>query len=339
MPRAKSPTTIKDLARELNLSVSTVSYALNGGPRSVSEEVRERVLRAAERLEYRPSRIARTLVTRRTHTLGVVIPTPDRNNLLVPFHHVAITAFATTLEELGYDMLMYTRPERLTRESLLHSFTDGRTDGLVIFNPLLDSRVILGLERIGFPCALVSRRIDTSIPQFVSDNRDGIRQAIEHLWQLGHRKIGYLYGDLRQFDAQERLDAYMEAMKERGAPALVGLGMFNAETTRCAALEMLRTHRPTAILTSHDDSAPGVYAAAQEMGLSIPRDLSVIGYDDIPNAALRNPELTTVRQPIYRMAADAARAVIHRLETGGYPSVSRYGVELVVRGSTGPAPE
>lgn len=338
MPRAKPPTTIKDLARELNLSVSTVSYALNGGPRSISEDVKERVLRAAERLEYRPSRIARTLVTRRTHTLGIVIPAPDGDSLLAPFHHVTITAFATTLEELGYDMLMYTRPERLTRESLVHSFTDGRTDGLVIANPMLDPEVILGLERLGFPCALVSRRFDAAIPQFVSDNRDGIWQAIDHLWQLGHRKIGYLHGDLRQFDAHERLDAYVEAMEHRNVPALVGWGSFSPEVTRCSALEMLRSHRPTAILASHDDSAQGIYAAAQEMGLSIPRDLSVVGYDDIPNAALRTPDLTTIRQPIYRMAADAVRAVIHRLETGNYPHVTTFAVELVVRGSTGPAP-
>lgn len=330
------PPTIKDLARELNLSVSTVSYALNDGPRPVSQEVKDRVAAVAERLGYRPSRIARTLVTGLTHTLGIVIPAADGQSLLAPYHHIAIRAFASTLEELGYDMLMYTRPERLQRETLIQSFIDGRTDGLVVANPSLDLQVIEELAKAGFPCALVSRRVDLDIPQFLADNRNGIRQALDHLCGLGHRRIGYVHGNLNQYDAVKRLEAYQEYLDEQGLEAIYAPGNFSEGMSREATRRMVSSHRPSAILAGNDQSALGILRGVQDLGLSVPEDVSVVGYDDMPMAPLQNPPLTTIRQPVYAMASDAVRYVVSLLEGKPIRVPSLYSTELVVRESCAP---
>ncbi len=336
MSRTSTPTTIKDIARHLKLSMSTVSYALNGGPRNVSDDVKQRVLAAALELHYRPNRIAKSMVTRKTHTIGVVPESVRHDALLSPYHHLCLNALTCASEEMGYDLLVFTRLDAMRPEAIVHALLDGRVDGAVFLSPTFDTGLVKTIADAGLPCAVISRKLDFRVPQFRADNCAGTVMALHHLWDLGHRRIGHIAGPASQFDAEERRTTYEEFMRRRGVSPLVEVGNFDTQMSMEAALHLLRNHDLTAIYAGNDESAIGVLLAANHLGLDVPGELSVVGFDDVPVSRLQRPALTSVRQPVDRMARDAVRMVASMLRHDPLPQPPIYPTELVIRASSGP---
>lgn len=332
------PATIKDIARRLNISVSTVSYALNGGPRPVPEDVRLRVLEVAKELCYRPNRVARSLVTRRTHTIGVV-PTEASVNLAVTAYFQGIlNGILNTAELLDQDILIYTRYDLSRFDAFIDTLLDGRADGLILLAPRLDSDALAKLEgQIPFVVTSDERR---KAPHFGCDNSGGVRQAVDYLVRLGHRRIGHIAGDLGLLDGQERLSSFRKALAAHGLPVReewIREGRFTEAGGSKAGAELLAQEQlPSAVFCANDDSALGLIRAAWEAGLRVPEDLSIVGFDNSPVSAAVAPSITTVGQPLEQIGSAAMRAVVSYIETQREPESKTFETELLVRKSTAP---
>ena len=330
--------TIKDIARRLNISVSTVSYALNGGPRSVPEDVRLRVLEVAKELCYRPNRVARSLVTRRTHTIGVV-PTEASVNLAVTAYFQGIlNGILNTAEIMEHDILIYTRYDLNRVDAFIDTLLDGRADGLILLAPRIESDALAKLEGL-IPYVVTSDERGQAA-HFGCDNSGGVRQAIDYLVSLGHRRIGHLAGDVGLLDGQERLNSFREAIAAHGLSVReewIREGRFTKDGGYRAGVELLKCEElPSAIFCANDDSALGLMRAAWECGLRIPDDLSVVGFDNSPVSAAVAPSITTVGQPLEQIGAAAMRAVVSYIETQEEPKSMTFETELLIRKSTAP---
>lgn len=330
--------TIKDIARKLNISVSTVSYALNGGPRPVPAAVKEQVLEAAKELNYRPNRLAKSMVTGRSNTVGIVPPVVSEDAFLSPYLQLALNGIVNKAAELHQDVLLYTRYNLSEHEEFLSNLVDGRVDGIMFIAPQMDQETIELATSLHLPCVSVSGVPLKGVLSFCSANGTGIRQALDHLWDLGHRKIGHLAGRLDMQDALVRLQAYQEFLKEKGLvyrEDWVGMGQFLIEggyeaTKRILAME----DRPTALLCANDEMAVGALRAGHEAGLKMPEELSVVGFDGSPSAIHVYPTLTTVRQPIGEMGQAAMQALYDLIEGREVGGNQVFETELIIRGST-----
>ncbi len=329
--------TIKDIARQLSISTSTVSYALNGGPRTVPEEVRQRVLDTARALGYRPNRIARSLVTGRNMTIGVVPSEAAHDLTLIPHFHTCFNGIVNEAEKSRQDVLMFTRASAYESEDLFDSLHDGRIDGVIFVAPRTDLPLLCLFRDSQLPFVLVSSDAASRAPAFTCDNREGITQAVDHLISLGHTKIAHIHGMLSLQDGIERLRAFRDAMLAAGLELRddwILDGQFSPIGGYEAANRLLNVpDRPTAIVCANDEIAVGVYRAVWERNLRIPDTFSVVGFDDALAGRITLPPLTTVRQPIEQMGAAALRALIDLIE--GRPAHGRsFGTDLIVREST-----
>lgn len=327
---------LKDIAERLNVSISTVSYALNGGPRTVPPEVRDRIRSTAAELGYRPNRIARSLAAGRTMTIGVVPVVMNAGTVAAPYFQGCFNGIVVESKRQEYDVLLYTHdvfePERLTNLLL-----DGRVDGLVFLAPYVDSPVLQRTAAAGVPFAVVSGPGVDSAPTFNCDNVRGVAAAVAHLADLGHTRIGHLYGDLRMVDGMERREGFCTGLREAGLEErpewMVGGSFLPDRAYEQAVRILLQSERPTAIVCANDEMAAMVYRAAWELGIRIPEELSVVGFDDSNVAKMVLPPLTSVHQPLERMSGAATRAVLEML--GGQTVTGEiFETELVIRHST-----
>lgn len=329
--------TIKDIARRLNISTSTVSYALNGGPRSVPDEVKQRVLEMARELDYRPNRVARSLVTRRANAIGVVPPSTEQNVFLSPFVRNAWNAIVNEAEVLEQDLLLFTGHNRNLPDQTGNELLDGRIDGVVFIAPRPDTPAMHFLAQRNFPFTSIASGEAVPGVRFNCDNAGGVRMAIEHLRSLGHRRIAHVTGSLTSLDGQQRLDAFSTTL------AAMGLGIpegyiqqanFTIEAGYAAGLAFLKLEiRPTAVFAGNDEEAYGLCQAFREAGVRVPEDISVVGFDDADLSYAFNPPMTTIRQPVIDMASSALRATVD-LANGIAVSSAEFPTELVIRGST-----
>ncbi|MFZ4506208.1 MAG: LacI family DNA-binding transcriptional regulator [Fimbriimonas sp.] len=332
--------TLKDIARKLNISVSTVSYALNGGPRSVPEEVRLKVLEVARELQYRPNRLARSLITGRSHTIGVVPPRRSANMILGLFFQECLNGVVNAAEETLQDIMFFTRFDVKTDQKLVDSLLDGRVDGAIFIAPPDSCEVIHQVASRGLPCASISVPIDGKVINLLGENVKGTQAALEHLWDLGHRKIGFFGRSDWHEDLVERVRLYEAFMADHGVPIdpdWIVDSDFNPNVASLDAKRLLREpNRPTAFLCANDELAFAIMLGAQEIGLRVPGDLSVVGFDDTHLCLKVFPNLTTVAQPLHRMGEDALKAVVEAVETQHLPASKVYDTSLIIRNSTAP---
>ncbi len=335
---AVSLPTIHDIARQAQVSAMTVSRALNNRP-GVSEDTRQKVHAVAQSLGYVANVQAKRLAGGQTNVLGMLVP-----DIGTEYVGEIVRGVGDALEKSGYDLLLYTTHRDPERErARLSGVAGGMADGLLTVLPkTIDSHLSM-LEQLALPVVIVDHRgANTSLPTIGTDNLTGSREAVQHLAGLGHRRIGFITGDLSTGAAVDRLRGYREGLQAAGLPfdeALVGQGDFYQPRGFEAALELLRLpDAPTALFASNDVSAFGALAAVRELRLRVPTDVSVVGFDDIPSARQIHPPLTTVRQPLYEMGAAATRLLLSLLR-GGEAAVPRISLPtvLVVRESTAPA--
>jgi len=309
---AMSPISIKDIARAAGVSHSTVSRAL-GDSSLVSAETKARIQRLAHDMGYSPDAQARSLVMGRTRTIGVVVTT-----IADPFIGEIVQAVESTANDHGYTVILVSSNAESDREiKAVEMLRSKRVDGVIVTSSRVGALYQDYLERLGVPVVLInSHSQQGGVYTFAVnvDNRHGGCLATEHLIQLGHRRIAYLTGPADHSDDLDRLAGYRQALAEAGVafdPALVVQGTGRADGGK-RALPVLRALQapPTAVFCYNDVTAIGLMHAARQAGLSIPGDLAVVGFDDIPFASYIHPPLTTIAQPKLEMGKSAVAMML-----------------------------
>jgi DNA-binding LacI/PurR family transcriptional regulator len=335
-PRRTRPT-IYDVARLAGVSTATVSRALNGTGQ-IAPATRTAVEQAVERLGYRPNTIARSLVTKSTQTIAVLLP--DITN---PFYGSLVSGIQRAALERDHTMLLCTTegdPER--EEQYLSLLRAKQVDGALVDGLVLPPDRIARFVKDGFPIVCLDRDVDsTSIPLVQVDNRAGARLATEHLLSLGHRRIAHVSGAAELRISQERVDGYREALAAGSIPAdqrLVVAGDFTEAGGHRAALSLLESGvELSAVFAANDLSAVGVLNAITQSGRRVPEDVSLVGFDDVPLSAFTSPALTTIHQPALEIAERATEILIG-LTRGETAQRLRHLLQpkLVIRASTAP---
>jgi len=334
--------TIYDVAKESGFSLATVSNVVNGGPRPVRPETRRRILEAVERLDYHPNAVARDLARQRTQTIGIVFGVVDLSEIVINAYSAAVLqAVMSVAAETGYNLTHLMPPWRGASRSL-RQYRDGRTDGLLIVAPPTDSDMLPALASIGVPVVAVSAgRQQASVPSVDVDDAYGAKLAMQHLLDLGHRRIAHITGHLNLESAQVRLQTYRECMAAANLEApeeYQRQGYYSPESGADQMRRLLTLpHPPTALFAANDEIAVGAIETAREMGVEIPRCLSIVAVDDRPVASLITPALTTLHQPFDAVGREAARRLVAAIQ--GQPAAVEtllFQPELVVRDSTAP---
>lgn len=330
--------TIDDVAKAAGVAIKTVSRVLNDEP-NVREETRARVLAAVEALHYSPSLSARSLAGRRSYLIGLVYENPSAN-YIVDIQHGAMARCRQEKFRLFVHQCSG-RDAELIRD-VIGLVDQTHVDGLIVPAPLSQSAdLIRALDRRKLPFVRISpSNMDHRSPSVDMDDEGAAREMTEHLLELGHTRIGFITGHPTHHASALRLDGYRAALQAHRIlyePAYVRQGHFVFESGLGAARELLALPTPpTAIFASNDDMAAGVLMAAHELGLQVPGQLSVAGYDDTYIARITWPRLTTVHQPSYDMAWSATDLLLQALKNGEGARTSRLAHRLIVRESTGP---
>jgi LacI family transcriptional regulator len=336
--------TIRELARLSGVSVGTVSRALNGYT-DVNEETRERIVQLARSLEYTPSSAARMLVTQRSHVIGVFLETGEGHpDLQHPFFHEVIVGLKHRLGAQGFDLLLFAS-ELPGNGWSTHSYEarcrHHNVDGAVLMGVDPEDPETRRLVRSTLPCVGVDVELSgPSTGYVISDNRSGITAAVDHLRDLGHRRIAHITGLMDTRPGTERLRAYRDALRAAELPfrdEYVAYGDFYSDSGREAMARLLALDEPpTAVVAASDLMVLGAMRAASEAGLSVPDDVSIVGFDDITVAAHVSPSITTVRQDKAGLGAAAGDALAACIAGADAPAIVTLPVELVVRESTAP---
>jgi LacI family transcriptional regulator len=333
--------TIKDVALECGVSINTVSSVLNNKKGEVSAETSRRVLEVVRRLGYRPNAAARGMTGKRSYTIGIAdrystLDAPDqyKAQILEPLTHAVRSA--------KYDVLYYSgHPEKIGG---FPAFLDGRSEGLVCFTGSIPDEEIAAIKQSGLPIVFIAEPQAQDIRQSSAyvdvENEKGGFLATSHLISLGHKRIGMIQG-FGVSGNLDRLAGYRRALDMAGIPfneSLLYPEIAWEQSPEDAVQTMLRQpvdERPTAIFCFNDVLALATMTAAQQAGIAVPEELSIIGFDDLPTAAVANPTLTTVRQPLSQIGKRAVEILIGIIE-GQIPSDYHEILEpeLVVRGST-----
>jgi LacI family transcriptional regulator len=338
-------TTIVDVAKAAGVSISTVSRVLSGSTHPVSKETREHVLEAVEALNYSPSALARAMITRDTHIIGMIVS--DNQD---PFFAALVRGAEDVARSLGLLIIICNSDRRPDIElKYIRTLNDYRVDGIIFTGGGLTSPdytaqmsrllavlrrrwcAVVSLGRQAFPCVEIS-----------SDNVRATADAVRHLVELGHQRIAYVSGPQNITTTALRLEGYRLGLAEHGVrydPGLVLPGDYTLEGGQAAARLMLRMkRRPTALLASTDLMAVGSAIQLKAAGLRIPDDVSLMGVDDVKTAACIDPPLSTVSLNMYEMGAMGVRCLA-RLRNGEIDDTFRHTVkhELAIRQSTGPA--
>jgi LacI family transcriptional regulator len=306
--------TIVDVAREASVSLTTTSRVINNEDH-VRPEKRERVLRAMARLGYTVNQQARSLRGGRSHMVGLVV-----RDVGTAYAGEIVRGIDLELADSQYDMMLYTTHRRKTQESAyVTMLSRGMADGLLLILPRHPEMYLQALRQRHFPHVLIDHQgIDNQGPAVGATNWQGAFDATHYLLELGHRRIGFITGTMDLGCSRDRLSGYQTALKQWGllpAPALIREGDFFQTCGYTAAHELLALPEPpTAIFASNDVMAFGVMEAVRDHHLRIPEDISIVGFDDVPQATQVHPPLTTVRQPLEAMGRAAARLLLEIIE-------------------------
>jgi len=331
------PATLRDVAAAARVHPATASRALNPETRLlVSEDTARRVTAAAAKLGYRPNPVARSLRTRRSHTVGVLIP--DLNNPLFP---PIVRGLEDKLAAAGYVALIGNTDADAGRERVIFEQMRARhVDGFVLATATLHDRLLAEAAAAELPVVLMNRLSqDYSFPSVSVDNEQGARMAISHLARLGHTRIAHIAGPQEASTGVSRLRGFREGMAAHELAVREDLIAYAArytveEGTRCARELLAVQGGFTAVAAANDMLAVGCYAALDEAGLQCPDDISVIGFNDMPFIDRLRPPLTTVRFPHYQLGTEAAQLLLERIGDREAPVKILYlAPELVVRKS------
>jgi DNA-binding LacI/PurR family transcriptional regulator len=320
---------IHDVARRAGVSVATVSRSYTV-PETVREATRARVLQAAAALGYRPNRAARGLITGRTGNVGVIVP--DLGN---PYFQGVLKGAQARAREADYAVFVADGQESAAEEEALIGALSKQVDGILLCSSRLAPATLAGLEPAP-AVVLLNRRVD-GLSTVTVDSAGGMRQAMAHLTALGHERCAFLSGPRRSWSNQQRLHGLRAAARSAGAK-IVTIGPVAPQFAGGVdAAEQVLASGATAVLAYNDLVAAGILSRLAQLGVDVPGRLSVVGFDDIPLAAMLTPALTTVAAPTIQAGAVAVDALLSRLDEPGaplQPSLRQLPATLVVRDST-----
>jgi LacI family transcriptional regulator len=351
--RANGAATIHDVAAAAGVSRATAARALGGyGP--VSETARARVAAAADRLGYRPNRLARSMITGTTHTLGVVIA-----DIQLAFFAQAVRGISDAARAGEFEVILANTDEDCAKErTAIDVLIDKRVDGLIVAPAdVRESDHLLAAQRRGIPVVLIDRgapgvRCDVVLV----DNQRAARNAVSHLVRLGHRQIAIVTEESSALPAEEitrarlqpaghmtsvlRQAGWAAALRDAGLPvtdSLIRRARYDREAARATtAAALAGPSRPTAILATDETMTLGALEAILDAGLDIPGDVSLVGFDDSPWTTVVRPPLTVIAQPVYDLGAAAARRLLSRVAGDDGPPGSIFlETSFILRGSTG----
>ena len=324
---------IKEVAKLARVSTATVSHVINK-TRFVSDDTKRKVLSAIERVGYTPNIHARNLASGQSRTLGLII-----SDITNPFFPDLVKSIQERALELGYDVIVLNTnydPERDAR--YVQRLLELRVRGVMILTTEMDLSVIQRLSSREIAVVFLDiGKVSPLTSNIRIDYEKGVHEAVEHLLDLGHRQIAFISGPLRFKSAQFRRQAFLEAMKSHRASLhtepLILEGDFRLESGEQVVREMQKMKsRPTAVLAANDLMAVGALRELERAGLQVPKDVSVVGCDDISLAKLTDPQLTTIRIPRSEIGAAAVEAVLQTNSSEGREI--KISTELIVRQST-----
>lgn len=327
--------TIKDVARELGISVATVSRALSR-PELLRRETRERVLRIVDRLGYRPNLLARGLRRGKTRAILLVAPT------LSPFFVEIFAGAEEVARQAGFALLLgnsHGDPER--EKACFDQVASGQADGIILLTGLVPSDYAPGRRPLP-PLVTVLERLPrrTSVPVIRTDHRAGAAEATRHLIELGHRRIAHIAGSKRAPSTARRIQGYRDGLEAAGL-RVPAEGIYQGDffmPSGAAGMEKLLSldEPPTAVLCGNDEMAFGAIRMLHKLGYSVPQDISIVGFDDQNMAEFYNPPLTTVHIPRHELGRRAALELIEQLEGRDVAHEVVLPTRLVIRESTAP---
>jgi LacI family transcriptional regulator len=334
----KRPPRLKDVADAAGVHVSTASRALNDRTAPlVQVETLERVRQVADQLGYRVNGMARALKTRRSLTIGMVVP--DITN---PFFPPAVRGAEDVLARMGFSLLLSNTDNDVARaRRQVAAMLEGQVDGLLLAMVRREDTLVDELRAAGTPLVMLNRTVDRGgVSAVIPDDYHGELQAVEHLYGLGHRRIGFVGGPLYTSNGARRLASFEQAMNHLGLAdgGRVETVAFNESAGYQAGVRLLTEHpSTTAVIAANDMLAIGVIDAAAERGMSCPGELSVVGFNDMPLAGRLRPPLTTIRVPEYDVGRRSAELLLEIIaDPGRRPETVLISGELIVRESTGP---
>ena len=329
--------TIKDVARIAGVSIGTVSAALNDKP-GVGADTKFRVLAAAEKLGYELNILARALVTKKTHTIGLVIS--DISN---PFFTRVVRGIEDVANENGFNLVLCNTDEEGQKEkAYLRILQRKQVDGFIIVSSERNSTHINSLLEDNVPVVLLDRKLEgIHADSVVVDNIEGSYQAISHLINMGHRKVGIIHGPETIMTGRDRLEGYQRALRDYNLPLdskYIKEGNFKQEGGYSMTLELLDLEDPpSALFVANNLMTVGAFKALRERGIKIPEEMALIGFDDMEWASLASPPLTAVSQPTYKLGTSAANLLLNRIKTRAPQRAQEIVLkpELVIRESCG----
>ncbi len=326
--------TILDIARKANVSITTVSRVINNSPHKVNPITREKVLRVIKELDYRPNAIAKSLINKKTMSIGVIIP--DISN---PYYAEIVRGIQDLADQKGYTVILQNTDRRQDRIiKYIYLLREKSADGIIFsggtihepdvlkaLKPLQDHVVVIGRHKVNFPSVRV-------------DNINGAIKATQHLIDLGHKDILFIGGPDKSTTAKDRLKGYLKALKNSGYQDFkkwIRKGDFTITSGYILTKEiLLQKTRPTAIFAANDQMAFGAIKAIKEKGLKIPKDIAVVGFDNLPLSLYIDPPLTTVEIPMYDLGYSAMEILINLLSKNKTKKIKLFKTRLIIREST-----
>lgn len=325
--------TIKDVSEYAGVSQATVSRVVNGSSR-VGHDLKRKVEKAIKELGYRPNSIAQALASNRTGSIGVVVP-----ELKGPFYSGMLQAIEDQLRKVGYHIVTTAgSTEQESQKEAIEFLLSRQVDGLLLHTQNVEDDYLIGLEKEGISLALLNRYIPELADSCVDlDNELGGKIATQYLIAQGHKEIACITGPLSQSDARKRLQGYRIALEEAGLvynESLVIEAGFTEETGATAMEKLMkRGEQFTAVFASNDHMAFGAYEQMKQMAVSVPEDISLVGFDNIVFARYLTPGLTTVDFPVDKMSTEAVQIILTKLNKSKKDIEFKLSPTLVVRDS------
>ncbi len=328
--------TIIDVAKESGVSVGTVSNVLNDAD-WVGEEYREKVHRAVEKMRYRRNLLAGSLKTKRTKIIGLIVP-----DIRMGFWPEVARGIEDVASDLGYNVMLCNSDEHVEKEaSYIEVLRSKMVDGILYSGSQEDTaeneplKVLLGGN---IPVVMLERYFEyLPFPEVIVDNLQGGYEATIHLLKLGHRKIGFISGPISLINVQNRFAGYKKALEEFQVPfdnSLVEEGMFTFESGYTAMKKLLsKDNKLTAVFAANDPMAIGALHAIKDSGLDVPKDIAIVGFDNVDMASYVDPPLTTVAQPMYELGSTAMKILLRLINKEKVEKKVVLKTKLIVRKS------
>lgn len=338
MKNSRNNPTIYTVAQKAGVSIATVSRVLSNSNK-VRPETRDKILSTMEELGYQPNIAARKLAYQSIDTIALIFP-----DISGPYYSMVINGVDQEASRHDYNLLIYGTHTKTASTRRFLQILASKVDGFIVMTRTLEERHLHQLHRQGIPFILLGHQHESiECDSVMVDNRAGAYNAVLHLVGHGHRRIAYIGGPEDSSATRERYEGYKAAMEKAGLSIddnLVTSGRFVYEGGRIAAEKLFSlAERPTAIFAANDEMAAGVLDVAHDMGIKVPGQLAVIGFDDIQTSAYTHPPLTTIRQPMKRLGEVAAELLLYRLNDPDAPIRHEvFSSQLVIRQSCGCQP-